>query len=115
MNQNFQFQEAVEIMYPGESRSFNRPTFMLEGIAVTWSTVPTTSENLELLIVVPDFGDHEFLIRDLDPSSEVLTSFFHTIPGGPIAIPVDEQVKVTYPNTDGNTVTVKILGIYTNG
>ena len=112
---NFQFNGAVDVSYPGESRPEYRPTFMLQGIAVTWNTAPTTSEELELLIVVPDFDNHEFLIRDIDPSAESLTSWFHTIAGGPIAIPVNEDVKITYPNTDTNMVTVKFVGYYTSG
>lgn len=115
-NQNFQFQRAVEAVYPPvDDRPFNRGTFMLQGIAMTWSAAPTTAEDVEVLIVVPEFSDHEFLIRDLDPSENSLEDWFHLIAGGPVAIPSDEHVKVTYPNTDAGTVTVKFLGYYTNG
>ena len=112
---NFQFTEAVDVSYPDETRPGYRPTFMLQGIAVTWDTAPTTSEELQLLIVVPDFNSHEFLIRDLNPSTDSLTAWFHTIPAGPIAIPVNEVVKVTYLNTDRNTITIKFVGYYTSG
>ena len=112
---NFQFEGAVDVSYPDDTRPAYRPTFMLQGMAVTWDTAPTTSEELQILIVVPDFNSHEFLIRVLDPSTDSLTAWFHTIPAGPIAIPVDEVVKVTYLNTDSNTVTIKFVGYYTSG
>ena len=115
-NQNFQFTGAVEALYPpADDRPFNRGTFMFQGISITWDDAPRTTEDVRVLIVVPEFGEHEFLVRDLDPSENSLEDWFHCIAGGPVAIPSDEQVKVTYRNTDGTTVTVKIIGYFTNG
>ena len=112
---NFQFDSQVSITYPDESRPVYRPIFTFQGVAVTWDTAPTTSEDLKILIVIPEFGEHEFLLRDIDPSGDSLTSWFHTIAGGPVVVGAKENIKITYPNTDANTVTVKILGEYGNG
>jgi len=115
-NQNFQFTDAVEVLYPPtEDRPFNRGTFMFQGISMTWEDAPTTAEDVRVLISVPEFGGHDFLVRDLDPSENSLEEWYHGIAGGPIAIPSDEQVKVTYPNTDATIVTLKIVGYFTNG
>ena len=113
---NYQIDEAVAIEFPDEDkRPFNRGTFLFQGFSVDWDTAPTTSENFDVFVKVPDFSEHEFLLVRTDPSSPSRTSWVHMVSNGPIAIPSKEFVKFVYPNTDGNLITLKVIGYYTNG
>jgi len=113
MQFEFDADEAVDAQYPKESdRPVVNKTFMLSGIGVTWSAVPTTSEKITLKLVTPQPISAELLVTDLDPSTGSSTSWPYMIPEGPIPLSEGMLAKVEYPNTNTNTVKVVFLGYW---
>lgn len=104
----------VDVSFPSDKeRSLTNPTFMFTGVSVAVSAVPSESEDLQVTILVEKetfTQEFELIRRDLGANS--LQNWTWTIEGGPIAIGVDKRVRVQYPNTDGNTVSVLFLGYY---
>ena len=109
----FQFEESVLAEYPEDAkRPVMRPTFMLAGIAVTWAAAPTTSENIDLKLVVASDIDDEIMLVSIDPSDDSLTSWVHIVPDGPVPLPPGVTAEVTYMNTDAEVVKVTYLGYW---
>ena len=104
----------VDISFPSDKeRSLSNPTFMFTGVCVKVSAVPSTSEDVLVTIVVEAEGfteEFELIRRDL--AVESIQDWTWTIDGGPIAIGVDKKVRVVYPNTDTNKISVLFLGHY---
>ena len=110
----FQSSEGnLEFEYPLKlDRPVNVPTFLLYGIAVKWSSAPTTSESILLRLKVDKDFEVTFDIKSFDPSINSNVDWVFTIPGGPIALPVDVSAQITFANTDSRTVSVAFLGYW---
>ena len=110
---DFEFTGSVEASFPADAdRPKMRPTFMLTGIGVTWSTAPTTSESAELRLVLEGEVEMDLLIVSRDPSTDSLTSWMHLIAEGPIPLANSICARVLYDNTDAGTVKVLFIGYW---
>ena len=105
---------AVDVSFPSDKeRSLTNPTFMFTGVCVKADAVPSTAEDVQVLIVVQaDTFIEEFVLVKRDLATDSIQDWTWTIDGGPIAIGVDKTVRVVYPNTDGNKISVLFLGHY---
>ena len=105
---------AVDVFFPSnKERSLSNPTFMFTGVSVKSDAVPSTAEDVQVLIVVEtDTFTEEFELIKRDLATNSLQNWTWTIDGGPIAIGVDKKVRVVYPNTDNNKISVLFLGHY---
>lgn len=109
----FQFGERVLAEYPEDAqRPVMRPTFMLVGIAVTWAAAPTTSENLDIKLVVASDIDDKIVLVSIDPSAKSLRWWVHIVPDGPVPLPHGVTAEVAYTNTDAEVVKVTYLGYW---
>ena len=65
---------------------------------------------MQLLIAISAEFDEEILLDALDPSDEGNTNWVFKIDSGPISLPIGMSIKVRFPNTNDNKVTVVFLG-----
>ena len=107
---------AVDIQFPQvgtHDRPRVRPTFMFIGVAVKLSAVPTTAEHLSVVVSAKgDVVEEDFTLNSVDLSDEGLAEWAWSAGDGPWAIGPEDTVKVVYPNTDGNQVTVWFSGYF---
>jgi len=110
----YEFSRAVSVEYPAEDdRPKMRPTFILEGIAVTWNTAPTTTEEMTLSLEITANGIvMEPEVISYDPSEDSAVSWIHMIADCSIPLPVGAVAKVVYANTDSRVVKVGFLGYW---
>ena len=87
-------------------------------ILVQFSTQPTTSEDFTLKYVDPgDDREYDCVFHYLDPSSSeqlVVTSdnkaYFDYSPPTAMLLAKGASVRIEYPNSDGNTIAITLIG-----
>ena len=104
----------VDVFFPSDKeRSLSNPTFMFTGVCVKVDAVPSTAEDVQVLIVVQtDTFTEEFVLVKRDLATDSIQDWTWTIDGGPIPVGVDKKIRVVYPNTDNNKISVLFLGYY---
>ena len=76
----YTFTGEVSAEYP-EDTDTPRKIFFLTGIAVVYSTAPTTSENIELKLIIDD-DTMDPLLVSRDPSANSDVNWYHLIENG---------------------------------
>lgn len=81
----------------------------LDYVHVRFSAAPTTSEDLLVKINPVDGDEYAMTLMRVDPAAHGVQNVFYQ-PHAPILLQYGDDVQVTYPNSDGNTVYVVIMG-----
>lgn len=106
---------AVEIYFPEEGtqdRPVVMPTFMFIGVAVHCSALPTTAEDIRVSVVTVGAVEQEFQLNARDLATNSLQEWSWAVGDGPWAIGPNERLKVVFPNTDDNEITVWFSGYF---
>lgn len=80
---------------------------MLKALTIHWDAAPTTSENIVITLDSSLGAQYDTVIYMLDPSADSTTDVLLTDINMPI-YPGD-AVRVTFANTDANTIGIMIL------
>ena len=106
---------AVEVYFPEpltQDRPLSRPTFMFAGVAVHCSVLPTTAEDVRIVVETTGDIEQEFQLNARDLATNSLQEWSWTVGDGPWAIGPGERLKVTFPNTDNKVITVWFSGYF---
>lgn len=81
----------------------------LDYVNVCFSEIPTTSEDLVVEVEPVDGDDFAMMLMRVNPAVAGVQNVFYQ-PHAPILLEYGDNVRVTYQNSDGNDVFVKIMG-----
>ena len=73
-----------------------------------FDTIPTTPEDIEVIVKHPNDSDFDTILEAVDPSTKQVTSWsfrYHPFP-----LVNGYTIQVTYPNSDDNNIAVAIYG-----
>ena len=96
-----QFTGAVDLTWEPLTQGF------YHGVMIAFDAAPTTAEDITATITSPVDSAYDTELETVDPNGEtdaILDNY------APWAVPRGHGIKVEYPNTDGNTISVTIIG-----
>ena len=108
--------EAVDYSIKPEVDRPATPTLYITEIFIKFSTHPTESENIEAHFIKDGNEELRHILYSANPSTadpdgiditEIRWSFSERFP-----LAHKDEIKITYPNTDGNTVTISVVHSY---
>lgn len=82
--------------------------FRLDSITVHFSSIPTTSEDLVVEVKSKDWTAYNTILYRINPSSSCAVDLLY-IPNGQLSFEKWDEINVTYPNSNGNTLWVRIV------
>ena len=94
--------EAVNLMFNPTGQGIYLSTLL------KFDTIPTTSEDIEVILIDPNDSDFDTVLEAVDPSTKQVTSWAFRY--NPFPLVNGYTIQVTYPNSDDNEIAVAIYG-----